>query len=448
MFETGLPSNLKAEEFVLGSVLLDHRHAMPQIGVLREDDFSMDKHRKIYRAMCELDSKGADIDYLTVVNLLDKQNNLEAVGGISAVSNLTDGLPKLENLSSYVEIVKEKSRLRKIIYTNHTMMARALEKQDSKELLSWGVNALVEVDEQADTGFVKIGELIEADTKVLLSNDRNGIETDLVELNNITGGGLRLGELVLIGARPGMGKTAMALGMARFLCQQGHPCLFFSLEMNRLALILRLLAMHARIDLRRLRGNYIDGDEERRVWAALAELREWPLYIHDSSSQTIEEMLLTVRAVRKRLQPKAVFVDYIQIVRTAERYTSRVQEVTVISQGLMHMAKSSEVAVVALSQLSRESERRGAANKRPQLSDLRDSGSLEQDAHLVILLHRPEVYLPDREDLQGLADAIIAKQRNGPTGDIKLAFLRNYAKFENLATGYETEEAGQEEAPF
>ncbi len=433
--DPAIPSSIEAEKFVLGSILLDYRHALSQTAGITADDFHIVTHQRIWQAMKSLTDDGADIDYLTVVTRLDSMGHLEAIGGVTYISSLTDGLPKLENIRSYVAIVQEKARLRDIISAAALITSKAIDQQPSSEILPWGVQILCEVSGEAGVEIVRMGDDLRDNLKGILDHQSHGLSTGLLAIDNMTGG-LQPSELTIIGARPSVGKSSFAFGLAKQCCRDSHTCLIYSLEMTRASVAQRLLCMLARVDLQRLRLGYLNEDERARIEIAVDDLIDWPLYINDRAALTIDELNLSLRSI-SRLKPKIVIVDYLQQLIAPDRYKSRTEAVSAIARSLKVMAKEHKIAVVALAQLSRESERRAGSGKRPQLSDLRDSGEIEQEADMVILLHRPEMHARDREDLKGIAEAIIAKQRNGPTGTVKLAFLHKYATFENLATGFE-----------
>lgn len=430
--EQGLPASAEAERFVLGSILLDYRHAFPQTAGLSEADFHLTAHQRIWSAMKSLLDDGADIDYLTLVTRLDKRTHLESIGGIAYVSGLTDGLPKLENIRSYVAIVIEKSRLRQIIRSSQLIINKAFEQEPSSGTLSYGVQQLCDISGEAGIEVVRMGDDLKDNLKGILDHQSHGTPTGLMVLDDLTGG-LQPGELTVIGARPSVGKTAFALGIAMDCCMRSnHPCLIYSLEMTRATLAQRMICMLGRVDLYRLRMGYLNENERYRVQQAVKTIIKWPLYVNDRGSLNAEDLDLSIRSLM-RISPRVVIIDYLQQLGTAHRYRSANETVSAIARKLKQIAKEHGVAVVALSQLSRDSEKRPGSAGKPQLSDLRDSGQIEQEADLVFFIYREEMYKPDREDLHGIAEVIVAKQRNGPTGTRKICFLHKFAKFENMA---------------
>lgn len=433
----GLPANLDAERFVLGSILLDDSAYVQVAAVLEPDDFSLEKHRRIFRRMGEIHARGERIDRVTVANELMKHNQLESCDGLSYLVSLDDGLPQLYNLDSYVRIVKDKSLLRQMIFASQKVIDRCLlgEEQPS-EILAGAEEAFLKLGEStAREGLVTPGQIIEkfhGGLNAFLdpSQRARGLSTGFVRFDELTGG-LHPGELIIIAGRPSMGKTALALNIAQHAALKlGKTVAIFSLEMSQESLLTRMLCAAARVDSHRFRLGFLDAAERRRLQVAAAELVEAPLYIDDGSSTGLIDMHAKLRRLKTERGLDLVVVDYLQLMSGKGRYESRVQEVSALSRGLKLLAKELGVPMVVLSQLSRGPETR-PGDHRPQLSDLRESGSIEQDADVVAFIYREEVYKPDREDLRGVAELILAKQRNGPTGRIQLVFLHHLTKFEN-----------------
>lgn len=463
----GVPTNLEAETFVLGSVLLDDRKFPQVAGAVEEDDFAFEKHRRIFRCMRELSDRGEQIDYITLSNELVKSDHLDKVGGGEYLVSLTEGMPRLENLDAYTKIVKDKSTLRKLIFTAQDIVANCMKAdKEVAEVLAAAETSVMNVG----TGLLSTGlesprttlDGFEGGSGAFLdpSKRTKGLPSPFHRFDELTNG-MRPGQLIIIAARPAMGKTALALNMASYLAspQRDQPAktvAVFSLEMSREALLTRIVCAEARVDQRRFRGGFLQKAEKKRLADALNQLVESRLFIDDTANIGIFEIAAKCRRLQAEHGLDLVIIDYLQLLGSAGRVESRVQEISSFSRGLKLLAKDLAIPVVALSQLSRAPEDPRRGDHRPRLSDLRDSGSIEQDADLVGFIFRGEVYKPDDASLSGLAELIIGKQRNGPTGSIKLAFLKQFAKFDNIAEEMEgapeppppPSELGDDEAPF
>jgi replicative DNA helicase len=438
--EKGLPSNVDAERFVLGSILLDDSSFLDVAGVLSPDDFCLDKHRKIFRRMSELHDRSEKIDRVTIANELLKFNELESVDGVTYLVSLDDGLPRIPNLDSYVKIIRDKATLRRIIAASQQMMNRALLAEEEPDVILAGAEeSLVKLGESRMTqGLKSPGEIIAeyaGGINAFLDPSRRikGISTGFTKLDEMTGG-LHKGELIILAARPSMGKTAIALNIASHVATKlNEKVAIFSLEMSGESLLTRMLCASAYVDSQRFRAGYLNQDERRKLAQASQKLVEAPLYIDDTAGVNLMDMHAKLRRMQGGDQKLGlVIVDYLQLMSARGRTENRNQEVSGISRGLKLMAKELDVPMMVLSQLSRAPETR-IGDHRPQLSDLRESGSIEQDADLVGFIFREEVYKRDRADLHGLAELIIAKQRNGPIGTVNLVYLHAMTKFENRA---------------
>jgi replicative DNA helicase len=438
--EKGLPSNVDAERFVLGSILLDDSSYLDVAGVLSPDDFCLDKHRKIFRRMSELHDRSEKIDRVTIANELLKFNELESVDGVTYLVSLDDGLPRIPNLDSYVKIIRDKATLRRIIAASQQMMNRALlAEEDPDVILAGAEESLVKLGEARMTeGLKSPGQIIAeyaGGINAFLDPSRRikGISTGFTKLDEMTGG-LHKGELIILAARPSMGKTAIALNIASHVATKlNEKVAVFSLEMSGESLLTRMLCASAYVDSQRFRAGYLNQEERRKLAQASQKLVEAPLYIDDTAGVNLMDMHAKLRRMQGGDQKLGlVIVDYLQLMSARGRTENRNQEVSGISRGLKLMAKELDVPMMVLSQLSRAPETR-IGDHRPQLSDLRESGSIEQDADLVGFIFREEVYKRDRADLHGLAELIIAKQRNGPIGTVNLVYLHAMTKFENRA---------------
>jgi replicative DNA helicase len=440
-FERGLPANADAERFVLGSILLNQDVYFQVAGAIEPEDFSLEKHRRIFSRMKDLYARGEKIDRLTIANELMKQGQLESVDGFSYLVSLDEGLPQIANLDSYIRIVKDKATLRKLIFSAQKVIDRCLIGEDEPdEILAGAEESLLKLGE------ARSGERLESPSTIIEkfpggvnafldpSQRVSGLSTGFTKFDEMTGG-LHGGELIILAARPSMGKTALALNMAQHVATHPlmkKPVAVFSLEMSSASLLTRLLCAAARVDQHKFRAGYLNADERRKLQVALGELTESPLYLDDTAGVNLMDVHSKLRRMKAEHGLSLVVIDYLQLMSTRGRIENRNQEVSALSRGLKLMAKDLDVPFIVLSQLSRASETRPGDHK-PQLSDLRDSGSIEQDADLVAFIYREELYRKDREDLKGLADLIVAKQRNGPIGTVPLRFLSQFTRFENRA---------------
>lgn len=444
-FERGLPSNVYAERMVLGTILLNPNAFVTAAAVLRPEDFSLEKHRILFQRMADLHSRDERIDRVTLANELMRHGELDAVDGVSYLASLDEGLPEIFHLESYVNIVRDKSLLRKLIFASQETIQRCMLAEDDpalilaaaeERLLSIGEaqakNTLASAQQVFDSAEGGINSFLDPSRRV------RGVSTGFLRLDEMTGG-FRPGELIILAARPAMGKTALALNIAMHVAtnrQAPRAVAVFSLEMSKESLLTRLICARARVDQHHFRTGYFGRDERSHLNAAAADLYDAPLYIDDTSNTSLLDINAKVRKLKhtSNVPLGLVVVDYLQLMPSPSlgRNANRVQEVSALSRGLKLLSKDLEVPFLVLSQLSRAPDQR-EGDHRPQLSDLRESGSIEQDADMVAFIFRPEVYHKDREDLRGKAEVIIGKQRNGPTGVVNLVFFHKYTRFENLA---------------
>ncbi len=441
--EKGLPTNVDAERFVLGSILLDDSFYIQAAGTLEADDFSLEKHRRIFRRMGDLNDRAEKIDRVTVANELMKFGELEACDGLSYLVSLDDGLPQIPNLDSYIRIVKDKAVLRRIIFASQHMMNRCLQGEEApEEILAGAEETLLKLgDARVKNGLLTPQQILQSydgGINAFLDPSKRikGISSGFTKLDEYTGG-MHGGDLIILAARPSMGKTALALNIAQHVALKlKQTVAIFSLEMSKESLLTRMLCAAARVDSAKFRAGYLSQDERRKLNHALHELVEAPLYIDDTPGVHMMDIHAKLRRLQTEQQKnggiKLVIVDYLQLMTGRGRFENRNQEVSALSRGMKLLAKELNVPMLVLSQLSRAVETR-QGDHRPQLSDLRESGSIEQDADLVGFIFREEVYNKNREDLRGLAELIIAKQRNGPVGTVNLVFLHAQTKFENRA---------------
>jgi len=379
-----------------------------------------------------------------------KRGQLESVDGVSYLVSLDDGLPQLSNLDGYVRIVKDKALLRRIIFASQKLINRCLlGEEDAEQILASGEETLLRLGEdRATSALASPGQIIEEfeggfNAFLDPSHRIKGLSTGFLKLDELTGG-LHPGELIILAARPSMGKTALALNIAQHAATQANlrkTVAVFSLEMSKESLLTRMVCAAARVDQQKFRAGYLNREERRRLQIAANDLVEAPLYIDDTAGANLMDIHAQLRRLQAERGLDLVVIDYLQLMSGRGRFENRNQEVSALSRGLKLLAKELRVPLLVLSQLNRAPETRPGDHV-PQLSDLRESGSIEQDADLVLFIFREESYKPNREDLRGLADLIIAKQRNGPIGKVKLAFLREYTRFENLA-----QDLGEDTAP-
>src|SRR6187399_849948 len=441
--ERTLPHNLEAERSVLGAILVQNDAFNLAAQVIKAEDFYRDAHRRIFDSMSALSERSHAIDFVTLKEELSRSGNLDDVGGPAYVASLADGVPRATNVEYYAKIVKEKATLRNLIYAASKIVTNAYEAdQESDLILDEAESAIFAVaDDRLKSGFIAMRDLVKDSfpkIEKLFEQKRliTGVPTGFVDLDEMTRG-LQGGDLVIVAARPSMGKTSLVLNIAQYVAALGDQVAgFFSLEMSKESLFLRLLTSEAQIDGHRLMSGAIGGNDYHRISHALEKLNAMKLFIDDTANIGVLEM----RAKSRRLQSEhglnLLVVDYIQLMSGRGRFENRTLELAAISRSLKGLAKELNVPIVVLSQLSRAPESR--SDHRPQLSDLRESGALEQDADVVIFIYREDQYVDRSQpptDAQGVAELIVGKQRNGPTGVVKLAFIREYTRFENLAAG-------------
>lgn len=439
--EQGLPGNVMAERAVLGGILLDNVHYPEAAAALQPDDFTLESNRRIFRRMVDLGESGRAIDLVTLVEELGRQREVEGVGGVAYITSLTDSVPRRSSLEHHIAIVRDKARRRRLIASGEAILQQAIAPEETTDDIVASAQArLLELgDARGGAGLRSVPEIVEGSfggIQAMFERGHriSGIETFYPQFDEMTAG-LQRQDLVIVAARPSMGKTAWACDVAANVAlRAGGVVGIFSLEMSKEALISRLLCSQARVDSHRFRKGIFSPEERERILAAYARLEESRIHIDDTAAIGLPEMRLRARRLQMKFQKlDLVVVDYLQLMTpplsTRRAHGNREQEVAAISRGLKALAKELDCPVMGLAQLSRAPEVR-SGDHRPILSDLRDSGGIEQDADIVAFLYREEVYKPRDEELQGVAELIIAKQRNGPTGMMRLAFLRSYAHFE------------------
>jgi replicative DNA helicase len=438
--ERAVPHNLEAERPLLGSIILDNGALNLVVGTVGRDDFFSESHRTIFSKMLELSEKSHLIDLVTLAEELSREGLLEKVGGAAYLAALTDGVPvgNYSLVNEYCRIVKEKSLLRRLINISNNVIARCFEGTDDPEvLIDMAQSELFDIaGEKVQSGFYRVQDIVKSSfgtLDVLFDRGKGvtGVPTGFEQLDGMTSG-LQPGELIIIAARPSLGKTALALNIAAHAATEYKKVVgVLSLEMSKESLLIRLLCSEGRIDSHKLRTGFASQEDWEKMTKALGRLAEAPLLVEDTPALSIMQIRAKARRLKAERGLDLLIVDYLQLVTGHGRFENRTQEVSYISRGLKSIAKELNVPVVALSQLSRAAE--VGKGREPQLSDLRDSGSIEQDADVVIFIHRPT----PSDDGTGLeepgviAELNIGKQRNGPTGPFKLVFLKPYTRFEN-----------------
>jgi replicative DNA helicase len=441
--ERTLPHNLEAERSVLGAILLHNDAFNLAAEVIDSKDFYRDAHRRIFDKMVALYERGHAIDLVTLKEELGRSSELEEVGGPAYIAALVDGIPRSTNVEHYARIVKEKATLRNLIYSANKIVSSAYEAdEDADVILDQAEHAIFAIaDDKIRDGFVSLRDLAQGslDTIEKLHSRRElvtGIPTGFTDLDEMTSG-LQPSDLVIVAARPSMGKTSLVLNMAQHVGTKTDMTVgLFSLEMSKEQLFLRMLTGEARIDAHRMRGGFLGERDWGRLSQAIGTLSDAKIFIDDTPSIGVLEMRAKCRRLAAEHGLHLVIIDYIQLMQGRGRFENRTLEVASISRSLKGLAKELRVPIVVLSQLSRAPEAR--SDRRPQLSDLRESGALEQDADVVIFIYREDMYADKNappSDAQGVAELIIGKQRNGPTGVVRLAFIREFTRFENLAPG-------------
>ncbi|MBH82273.1 MAG: replicative DNA helicase [Candidatus Marinimicrobia bacterium] len=437
------PHSEEAELAVLGSMLSSKDAVSKSIQWLTPDVFYKDAHGKIFSAMELLFDKGEPVDTVSVIDLLKKNKELESVGGTYFVTGLVESVPTAAHVERYSKIVMEKALLRSLITLSHSIAKEAYEdSQDVADILDTVEQSIFSITQnRLKGGFTQINDIVVAALEKLeliraSGGSVIGVPSGLLDLDDITSG-FQEGDLIIIAGRPGMGKTALALSMIRNAALEADVGVgMFSLEMANHQLAMRLLCAEARVDSHFVRTGKLPAKLWKNLGLSAGDLEKAPIYLDDSPALTVLELRAKARRLKAEHNIGMIVVDYLQLMQGPRGVENRQQEISVISRSLKALAKELSIPVVALSQLSRAVEQR--ADRKPQLSDLRESGAIEQDADVVIFLYRPWVYSQEDED-EGKAEIIVAKQRNGPTGHISASFISKYARFENLS---------QAETPF
>ena len=433
------PHNIEAEESLLSAILIDNRTLLDVLDLLSPEDFYKNAHQMVFGGITELFSRNEPIDLVTLTNILKEQDQLEKVGGASYLARLVDTVPLAANAQHYARIIHDKSALRQLIDKSNRITQRCFEDRgDVDAVIDFAESSIFEISEKKTTQTVfSLSKLIESNIDALEERQGNqalitGVSSGFKLLDRKTSG-WQNSDLIILAARPGMGKTALALNCARHAAiEAGVPTVVFSLEMSKEQLSMRLLSSESRMDSSRLRSGFITQEDWFRITDAAGVLSNAPILIDDTPSLSAMEIRAKARRLKMDKKIGMIIIDYLQLMQGRRGAERRELEISEISRSLKALAKELGLPVIALSQLNRMLEQR--SDKRPQLSDLRESGALEQDADVVLFIYRDEVYNKDENNPEkGKAEIIIAKQRNGPVGTIPLTFLGAYTRFENMA---------------
>ncbi len=429
------PQSLDAEESVLGGILLDPHSLDRVIELMSEEDFYRETHRKIFRSMVALSERGEPIDLITLTDTLRAKGDLQQIGGATYLAELQEKIPSAANIAHYARIVREKAILRGLINVCQDIAGRCYSgPEEIDQFLDEAERLIYDVSEKRTRqAFIKLGDMIMDTIKIVeqlyeRKEMVTGVPTGFLDLDSKTAG-LQPSDLVIVAARPSMGKTAFVLNIAQYAAlHHNTPVAIFSLEMSKEQLVMRMLCAEARVDNAKVRTGYLGERDFPRLAMAAGRLSDAPVYIDDTPGQNVLEMRAKARRLKREANIGLLIIDYLQLMRGFSQ-ENRTQELSEISRSLKSLAKELNIPVIALSQLNRQVELR--ADKRPIMSDIRESGSIEQDADVIMFIYRDEVYKQDSQD-EGVAEIIIGKQRNGPTGTVRLTFRKEYTRFENF----------------
>ncbi len=430
------PQSRDAEMSVLGAMMFEEAAFIKAIEILRADFFYDENHRKIFSAMSSLFEKNRPIDLVTVSDELKRNNHLEEIGGVGYLTQLTAALPTAAHIDHYAHIVKEKAMLRGLIHNATEIVQKCYEpRTDAAEALDQAEKMIFDISQNRIEGkFFSMKEIIHDSMEMIdqlyqRKEHVTGVGTGFHEFDVKTAG-LQPSDLIIVAGRPSMGKSAFVSCICEHVgIQLKKPLAIFSLEMSKGQMVQRMLCSHARVNAQNVRTGYLSHQDWPKLTSAAGKLSEAPIFIDDTPGQTVLEVRAKARRLKMQHDIQLVVIDYMQLMQGIGRSESRQQEISEISRSLKALARELKVPVIAVSQLSRAVESR--TGNRPQLSDLRESGAIEQDADVVVFLFREEYYKPEDETLRNKAEAIIAKQRNGPVGSIELLFLKEWTRFEN-----------------
>lgn len=431
-----LPHSKEAEQSVIGSMLSSSEAVGAACEILKPDDFFFGQNKEIYSAMMELFNENTPVDMVTVSDRLNQRDKLDAVGGVTYLSTLVLSVPTTGNVEYYAKIVKDKAVLRRLIYSTQGILSMAYDEGDTTErIIDRSEQLILDISSNKDqSDIVHISEIMMTAYDDMVQNSLNkgtvtGISTGFNYINNATGG-LHGGELIIVAGRPGMGKSSFAVNIAENAAiNENIPVAIFNLEMSKSMIVNRIICSQALVDSQNVRKGDFQPEDWLQICAVIDKLSAAPIYIDDSSSITVSEIRAKCRRLKQTKNLGLVVIDYLQLMQGSKKSDNRQQEISEISRSLKVLAKELDIPVIALSQLSRTSESR--SDKRPMLSDLRESGAIEQDADLVMFLYRDDYYNKDSQE-KNIAEVIIAKQRSGTTGTFKLGWQGRYTKFVNI----------------
>jgi replicative DNA helicase len=436
--ERPLPSNLDAERSILGAILLDNSALNTAIEALKVDDFFLLQHRNVFNQMVALGEAQQPIDLVTLSDELHRRGELEASGGAAYLASLADGVPRVSNVEHYARIVKEKAMLRNLVHAANRIQQNALDGEEGADAILDDAESKIFAlaEDRVKAGLISVKDIVRDNFERLEKIFREGksvtgISTGYGELDKLLSG-LQPSELIILAARPSQGKTALALNLAENIAiRRGLPVALFSLEMSKESLLQRLVASVAQVDAHKFRSGHLSREDWRRMTEGLGQISSAPLWVDDAGSTSVLEIGAKARRLKRDKGLSLVIVDYLQLISGRGRFNSRQEEVASISRGLKGLAKELQIPVLVLSQLTRAPERE---ERGPQLSDLRESGAIEQDADVVMFIYRPNFFnlnaTPEERDM---ADILIAKQRNGPTDKVKFVFRSRLTRFEEAA---------------
>ena len=435
------PQNIEAEQSVLGGILIENGAINKVMEILTVDDFYRDSHQRIFNALVDLSERDEPADLITLTNELRKSNQLDSIGGASYLASLIDSVPTAANIEYYAKIVKEKAILRKLIETSTDIITQSYEDRgDVEGFLDEAERAIFEISEKrVKPSFYSIRDIVKESFKTLerLFEKKElvtGVPSGFKELDRLTAG-FHASDLIIVAGRPSMGKTALCLNLAQYAAiEKRIPVAIFSLEMSKEQLVIRMLCSEAQVEGTRLRTGFLTESDWPKLTLAAGNLSDAPIFIDDSAAISVLELRAKARRLKGDYGLGMLIIDYLQLMKGRTRVESRQQEISEISRSLKALAKELNIPVIAVSQLSRKTEER--QGMRPQLSDLRESGAIEQDADLILFLYRDEVYNRSEDNPnKGKAELIIGKQRNGPIGKIELAFFDKFTTFRELYKG-------------
>ena len=436
-----LPHDDQLERAVIGAIIIEPSVADTVLNILKPEDFYNEKNKAIYETVIEIISEGIALDPLTLKTYLEKKNKLEYIGGEIYLSLVLSDAAPPKSVEHIAQTLKEKAITRGLITVAKDILLKAKQIKNVDELIDYAESSIFKLSEEKTISeYFHIGDVLQKTLEIINELSKKdsivtGLPSGFYELDRLTTG-FHKGDLVIIAARPAMGKTSLALSIIHHVSVvENIPSAFFSLEMSKEQIAMRLLCNEARIPLRKVRSGFLTREELEVITEKVLKMKNAPIFVDDTAALSILDLRAKARKLKREKDIQLIIIDYLQLMRSSRRVENRQQEVAEISRGLKGLAKDLDIPVIALAQLSRQTEMR--SDKRPQLADLRESGSIEQDADMVMFIHRPEYYKknPTPEE-KGIAEIIIAKQRNGPTGTVKLAFIKEITKFENLAKDY------------